>query len=283
MIPTLEASNMILFNEEKCIEFLFSQGILYNRDKCRRCSAFLKRESLLFRCTRKRCKKSVSIFKNSFFGKSRVKCSMALLIGYLWLCKASRTTIMMSTGLSSATITDYIGYYRALIARSLKNTEKMIGGPGIIVQIDECKLGKRKYHRGHKVEGVWVIGGVEKTEKRAVFLESVPDRSADTLLSVISRRVARDSIIHTDMWKSYEKIEEKLGIEHFTVNHSENFKDPETGVHTNAIEGTWNGLKLRIPARNRNKKDVDAHLSEFIWRRENENNLWDGLLGSNAV
>ena len=29
--------------------------------------------------------------------------------------------------------------------------------------MDEKKLGKRKYHRGHRVERVWVISRVEKT------------------------------------------------------------------------------------------------------------------------
>jgi hypothetical protein len=32
-----------------------------------------------------------------------------------------------------------------------------IGSPGIVVEVDETKLGKRKYHRGHRVEGVWVV------------------------------------------------------------------------------------------------------------------------------
>ena len=31
-----------------------------------------------------------------------------------------------------------------------------LGGPGKTVQIDESKIGKRKYHRGHHVEGQWV-------------------------------------------------------------------------------------------------------------------------------
>jgi hypothetical protein len=29
---------------------------------------------------------------------------------------------------------------------------------GIIVEVDETKLGKRKYYRGHRVVKVWVIG-----------------------------------------------------------------------------------------------------------------------------
>ena len=37
----------------------------------------------------------------------------------------------------------------------------MIDGENIFVQIDECKLGKRKYYCGHAVQGAWVLGGVE--------------------------------------------------------------------------------------------------------------------------
>ncbi|KAM0678682.1 Phosphotyrosine-binding domain [Binucleata daphniae] len=41
-----------------------------------------------------------------------------------------------------------------------------IGGDGSIVQIDEFKFGKRKYEKGHKVDGVWVLGVVEKVKKK---------------------------------------------------------------------------------------------------------------------
>ena len=37
------------------------------------------------------------------------------------------------------------------------------------MQIDENKFGKRKYHRGHHVEGQWVFGGKEEDSRsRAV-------------------------------------------------------------------------------------------------------------------
>ncbi|CAG8741644.1 10681_t:CDS:1, partial [Acaulospora colombiana] len=38
---------------------------------------------------------------------------------------------------------------------------------------------------------------------------------------------------------------EELGVTHMTVNHNECFVDPEMGAHTNTIEGTWGGVKLK--------------------------------------
>lgn len=154
----------------------------------------------------------------------------------------------------------------------------MVGGPNVIVELDESKFGKRKYHRGHRVEGVWVIGGVERTDRRGIFTEVVSDRSAETLLDVISRHVIPGSIVYTDLWKGYQGIEERLGLTHITVNHSETYKDPVTGCHTNTIEGTWNGIKLRIPVRNRTNNSITENLMEFIWRRKHIADLWQGLV-----
>lgn len=81
------------------------------------------------------------------------------------------------------TCSAYINFFRNLVADSLDNEDFKIRGPGIIVEIDESKFGKRKYHHGHRVEGAWVFGGVERTEERKRFLVQVPDQSANTLLS----------------------------------------------------------------------------------------------------
>lgn len=37
----------------------------------------------------------------------------------------------------------------------------------------------------------------------------------------------------------------------FTINRSKYFKDPETGVPINIIEGTWSVVKLYVPKRYR--------------------------------
>jgi len=53
-----------------------------------------------------------------------------------------------------------------------------IGGEGKVVQIDESLFGKRKYHRGHHVEGQWVFGGIEEdSRKRLPCANSSPVRS----------------------------------------------------------------------------------------------------------
>ena len=64
-----------------------------------------------------------------------------------------------------------------------KKREKL-GGPGKIVEIDESKIGKRKYHRGHVVEGQWVFGRIE-VDSRKCFIVTVEDRTEATLIAHI--------------------------------------------------------------------------------------------------
>jgi hypothetical protein len=49
-----------------------------------------------------------------------------------------------------------------------------------IVEIDESKFGKKKYHQGARREGQWVFGGVERGNIDHMFLEAVPDYTTET-------------------------------------------------------------------------------------------------------
>ena len=97
------------------------------------------------------------------------------------------------------------------------------------------------------------------TTLKMYFFVSVPDRTSETLVKHISDYALPGSIICTDMWKGYGLLN-SMGYEHQHVNHSVHFKNPETGVHTNTIEGTWNGLKMQIKPRNRTRKFIDSEL-----------------------
>ena len=276
-IPVLNSLWDIFSNEKECIKFLFANDILYKRQSCSHCGSLLYRERKLYRCSnRDECRKSISIFKDSFFAKNRLKCSEIMLIGYLWLCKDSHSSIVKKIGHSPKIITSYMNFFRELIVNTLEDDDGIIGGEDIIVEVDESKFGSRKYNRGRRVDGVWVFGGIERTREKRCFVEVVENRTAETLHDLISKHIATGSIVYTDLWRGYIGIE-NLGVTHGTVNHSQNFVDPTTGVHTNTIEGLWNGIKRQIPARNKNKK-ITNHLLEFIWRKKNKDNLWNAFL-----
>jgi len=283
-IPPLTELHNIFFNEEACVQFLFDHQILCNQRICPNCGVDMiyKAERKTWRCGIRHCRKEIGYAKDSFFYRHVLSCSEILLIGYLWLKQDKMTSVEVTTKHARPTIVTYMKRYRQLVIRTLDDDDTVIGGPGVVVEVDESKLGKRKYHRGHRVEGVWVLGGVERTADRKMFLCSVPNRSAEVLLDAIVRHVRPGSIIYTDMWRSYTRLVE-LGFEHRTVNHTEGFINHEDGTHTNTIEGTWNGIKLQIAPRNRTRADADEHLLEIIWRRKNKRRLWDALLDALRV
>lgn len=87
---------------------------------------------------------------------------------------------------------------------------------------------------------MWVVGGVEKTTQRKVFLTTVPRRSRDVLENVIKTFVNPESIIRTDLWRGYNRVSQlghRYSYQHQTVNHSQGFNI--NGIHTNTIEGNY--------------------------------------------
>ncbi len=130
-----------------------------------------------------------------------------------------------------------------LLAKYLLSMPKL-GGSGIIVEVDESKFGRRKYNRGHLVEGVWVLGIVERAESRRIVLIPIKQRNAASLIKILKRFVNKYSSIYSDGWRGYSCVE-KFFSSHDIVNHKYNFVDPLTGVHTNTIEGNWSSINVQ--------------------------------------
>src|SRR5271154_463914 len=278
-VPAFDHISHLFLHEETCFDFLVAERVLFLERTCA-CGISLCYQAGCngFRCPLGECRKLFSVFFGSFFSKCILPVHKIMHLAFMWICKCTVSFAIAYTGHSSKTICAYFAYFRQLVCDSLDEVDFCIGGPDIVVELDESKFGKRKYHRGHAVEGVWVLGGVERTPERKVFLVAVPDRSQATLEDVISRHVYPGSIVLTDLWRGYSGLSENFDYEHRTVNHSVNFIDPDTLTHTNTIEGTWAGIKIGLPRRNRILDGIDCHLFEFIWRRRNRNNLWKGFL-----
>ena len=90
-----------------------------------------------------------------------------------------------------------------------------IGGVGKVVELDESKFGRRKYHRGHHVEGQWVFGGVERGTGRC-FLVPVKERNAETLLRLIRIWIHPGTTVMTDCWAAYNDISKGEAFRHLT-------------------------------------------------------------------
>ncbi len=268
-----------LKDNDSILSYFSEVGIVekINCPKCRRIMA-IDIDRRRYRCGKKTCKKEVRMFFNTFLENAHIRIGDLLLLTYLYINKTPVSSIISMLGLSSHTVTNWTSYVRQLCADNVEMCRVQIGGEGIIVEIDETKMGKRKYNRGHRVEGVWVVAGIERTNEKKVFAVKVPDRTAATLKDVIATYVKPGSIIYTDCWTAYNSACGELGLEHSTVNHSENFVDPITGTHTNTIEGLNNGLKTIIKARNRVKSNINEYLWFYIWLRQHKNDFWGGII-----
>ena len=86
---------------------------------------------------------------------------------------------------------------------------------------------------------------------------------------IIQRNVQPGSLIYTDEWAAYRRMQRVLGFNHQTVNHSVNFVDPVTGVHTQHAESNCSVAedKFKKMKGNTNPNFLQEYLKEFMWRR----------------
>jgi len=69
-----------------------------------------------------------------------------------------------------------------------------------------------------------------------------------------------------------------LGYQHSTVNHTYNFVNPITQVHTTNIDGIRSAMKANIARRHRTTEYIGNELFPFIWRQKNKKKLWERFL-----
>ena len=62
-------------------------------------------------------------------------------------------------------------------------------------------------------------------------------RTAEVITPLIVQRMMPGGTLSTDCWRAYRAATAAVDVPHLTVNHSETFRDPDTGVHTNNVEG----------------------------------------------
>ena len=301
-MPSYDAMRSLFQDERAAVEYLIEQRVAKVALLCSKCEGEmswhrswpapgtpLQVHCLYRRCKSGACRSSISIFRGTPLERFSKPKNEFLHFVYLWLCGDTTTSIRSKLRWSEKTIQQWTLYLREVCMIRCLEEMQPIGGPGIEVQIDESKFGKCKYGRGRKVQGTWVFGGVEVLEdgsgcRRAgkCFAVAVPDRTASTLLPILLHYVRAGSYITSDKWKAYENIRSIAAADgsqvftHGSVNHSQTFKDPVTGVNTNIIEGQWRWMKNSIPNRVYHNGDkVQSFLFQYMWNALSHGDRWN--------
>lgn len=266
-------------DNETCISWLASNGLLRNSMLCVHCNVAMAFSNHARSADGKRwyckgCKGDRSIRHNSFFSLSRLSLPQLVELCYWWSTNARQAIVQREVGISKPTIIDWFQFIRDICMSWVIDHPVIMGGPGVVVEIDESKFFHRKYHRGHYREGHWVLGIVQRDSTNCVMVE-VPDRRAATLLPIIMDHVLPGTRIITDEFASYNQLQN-----HDAVNHTYNFVHPaDPTVHTNTIEGTWGNAKAKYRAMHGTSEALfSSYLQEFLWRRVFSQNIFGNLL-----
>lgn len=141
-------------------------------------------------------------------------------------------------GVQANTAARFFMRLRQLIASKLPSYE--LDGE---VEADESYFGGvRKGRRGRGAAGKVAVFGLLKRHGK-VFTVIVPNAQSRTLLPIIEKKVAPDSIVYTDTFKSYNALDVS-DFHHLRINHSELFADKQN--HINGIENFWNQAKRHL-------------------------------------
>lgn len=272
-LHTLEGNNGI-------VTFAKELGLLGKAPKCSNCGAVMVEQrdesaadGLKWRCigkiikqkkAAKKCNFSISYRHGTFFAGTHLELWQVLGFVDLWLKKMQLNHISsLLDDVTEKSLVDWSSFCREVTFDGMIHNAQPLGGSGRTVEIDESKFGKRKYNRGHRVEGKWVFGGVER-ESGTCFMIPVDNRGKDVLLCIIKHFILPGTTIISDCWRAYNCLQDE-GFVHQTVNHSKTFKDPETGAHTNTIECSWRHAKEVVGTHNRQSEFLAGKLSKYLF------------------
>ena len=153
-------------------------------------------------------------------------------------------------GIQPNTAALYYRKLRQLIVEQLSRVEHEVFDDA--VELDESYFGGvRKGKRGRGAAGKVVVFGLLKRGGK-VYAKVVDNARTATLMPVIQRKVAPDSVVYTDSFSSYDALDVSQ-FHHVRINHSVEFAQGRN--HINGIENFWNQAKRVLRKYNGIPKD----------------------------
>ena len=140
-------------------------------------------------------------------------------------------------GLQANTTTLFYRKLRVIITEKLEHEASELADE---IELDESYFGGvRKGKRGRGAAGKVPVFGLLKRGGK-VYTQIIDNTRTDTLMPIIRRKIAPDSIVDTDSYRSYNALDISE-FKHYRINHSTVFADGRN--HINGIENFWNQAK----------------------------------------
>lgn len=262
------------------LQWLAEHRLIRNSNDCGICQqpmALVRRaespEGFSWKC--RACNTRASVRTGSFFAHCVLGVDTIVMMMFYWAHEVKSKHVMLFEGIDDwHNMVNYNNFFRVECDRWLNRQQVDLGGFDgnglpIYVEVDESYFFHRKYNRGRRRRGCWVVGLVERATGKC-WLEIVVRRDAQTLERIISDHVLPGTVIVTDAWAGYADVSTiNNGIyDHLVVVHAENFVHAvHDDIHTQNIEGLWMQAKRKLRFQAGTSRALfPSYLAEFQWR-----------------
>lgn len=261
------------------VTFLQEVGILKRRSACRKCGhemSLVKStkaiDGCLFQCSN--CYTRLSIRAGGAFALSRLELHSIISIITCFCLDRDVTETGRLSGCGRDVIISWFKRLRRSCGSFLQDSFTKLGSrtEGHIVEIDETLISKRKYNRGRIKRQQWMFGAIERGTNNFI-IKKISSRGQAELKRVILETITEGATINSDMWSSYMFIfgSTDSTYSHFSVNHTQNFVNPETGAHTQCIESLWSRLKGTLKKKKQySSRYLEEYIDEYCFRAKLE-------------
>ena len=114
----------------------------------------------------------------------------------------------------------------------------------------------------------------------AILVQVPSKRSRNDLIPIIENNCKEGTVFCSDGCKAYHNLVEHMNLAdclHFPVNHTENYVNPETGAHTQTVEGMRRQVKAFLPNFGFKPGDLNTYIGTFLWLRYTKQRKLDKL------
>lgn len=275
---------ILCMDRERTLQFLIDYNVISAHASCEKCGSDMTRApySTQFKCRKRtgykdchkrtnfvQCNTSKSIFKGTIFSNSNIPIerSIKIIAQYILNPKITLETLSFEHRISKVSVGRLVKKVNMVLRHWCElRTAEGLGGVGRVVEVDETRIGGRKYNRGRETKGQWIFGIYDRFSGQVVTVP-VLDRTKITLHFYIKKYVKKGSVIISDGWKSYRGLTQK-GYIHRCVNHRYQFVNSyNRSWHTQNIERYWRFLKNNLQRYGVGKRGTDLKLSKIVFER----------------